>query len=164
MPRKPWSQLAPGTKARKLAYYKKQGMTPGQVARKYNAGTLGPQSAARGHAKTPEHGLAEALKKPGKYQTYIKKKNTVAGATPQQRASNQNAILDSAYRSMRRLSNYVYYNDDTVSANVYGGTTSESGPVPGMSVAEATWTAHADIEEIRSMASNQYRGNPWWYH
>jgi hypothetical protein len=73
--------------------------------------------------------------------------------------------LDKAYRNFHnRLHDYVYYNVDTVRANVYGGETYESGPVPGMSLAQAQWTAQADTEEIRSMASEQYRGNPWWYH
>lgn len=164
-PRKLWSRLTAGTRARKLSYYKKQGLTPGQVARRYNAGTLGSQAAARGHAATPEH-PAQALREPQKYPAYLRRKEQPKkGETPHELAIRINTALDTAYRNFRRrLSNYVYYNDSTVTANIYGGSTRESGTVPGMSLAQATWTAQADTEEIRSMASEQYRGNPWWYH
>lgn len=163
-----WSLLKPGTRARKLGYYAKLGLSPKQVARRYNAGTLGPQSAVRGHTATPEHGLGQALKEPQKYRKYLGKKNKIIGggptATPEDQARRINDQLDRAFRSMDRLSHYVYYNADTVRANVYGGETAESGEVRGMDMAQAAWTASADIEEIRSMASEQYRGNPWWYH
>ena len=169
-PRKPWSQLAPGTRARKLRFYKKQGLSANQVASRYNAGKLGSQAAVRGHAKTPEHGLGQALKNPEKYEGYLRRKNQriIGGGpsvTPEDEARKRNELLDKAYRNFHgRLQHYVHYNGDTVRANVYGGETAESGPVPGMSNAEAAWTAQADTEEIRSMASEQYRGNPWWYH
>jgi hypothetical protein len=55
-PRQKWSELKPDTKKRKLAYYKNhEGLSAGQVARRYNAGTLGPQTETRGHGGTPEH-------------------------------------------------------------------------------------------------------------
>lgn len=55
-PRIPFSQLKPATKQRKIAYYAKhQGLTAKQVAGRYNAGTLGPQSAARGHPNGDEY-------------------------------------------------------------------------------------------------------------
>jgi hypothetical protein len=54
-PRQKWAELKPGTKKRKLAWYAKhQGLTAAQVRGRYNAGTLGPQTATRGHAQTPE--------------------------------------------------------------------------------------------------------------
>lgn len=174
IPRKLWSQLKPATRTRKLSYYKKQGLSPRQVRERYNRGTLGSQAAARGHRETPEHGLKEALRKSrksAKYDKYLERKSTVKireGTSAIDRAiieaTNLNTLRDLAYASMYRLHDYVYYNDQTVRANVYGGITSESGPVPGMSAAEATWTAQADIEDIRSQASEQFRGNPWWYH
>ena len=74
-------------------------------------------------------------------------------------------LRDLAYYNMnRRLHDYLYYNDDTVHANIYGGTTSESGPVPGMDYSQAEWTSQADTEELRSRAEPQYKGNPWYYH
>lgn len=173
LPRKLWSQLKKTTQTRKLRFYAKQGLSPRQVRERYNRGTLGSQSAVRGHKETPEHGLKEALRKSrntSRYDKYLERKsepdtkglNSYDAAI--EKATNLNTLRDLAYASMRRLRDYVYYNDATVRANVYGGTTSESGPVPGMSAAEATWTASADIEDIRSQASDQYRGNPWWYH
>jgi hypothetical protein len=166
-PRKLWSALKPSTRLRKLRFYRKQGLTPAQVARRYNTGSLGSQAAVRGHAETPEHGLGQALKEPGKYRKYLRKRERPGGGreTPEDEAIRINNQLDRAFTNFdRRLSHYVYYNRRTVRANVYGGETSESGIVPGMSYAQATWTASADTEEIRSMASEQYRGNPWWYH
>ena len=80
-------------------------------------------------------------------------------------AEKLNSAKDAAYYNIRgRLGTYYKYKDETVEANVYGGTTSESGPVPGMDLAQAQWTANADTEELRSRAEPQYKGNPWWYH
>jgi transposase len=172
-PRKLWSQLKKATRDRKVRHYAKQGLTPRQVAARYNKGSLGSQKAVRGHKGTPEHGLQEALRKSrksGKYDEYLerKKPKIPEGLSEYDKALeeavNLNTLRDAAYQSMHRLHDYVYYNDDTVRANVYGGVTAESGTVPGMDAAEATWTASADIEDIRSMASEQFRGNPWWYH
>lgn len=126
---------------------------------------------ARGHGQTPEHGIREALRHPEKYKSYIKRKNIPPAApTPEQEAVKINNMLDRAFRSMQRFGpsgphgEYLKYYEPTVEANVYGVITRESGEVEGMSYAQATWTANADMEEIRSMAREQYRGNPWWYH
>jgi hypothetical protein len=159
-----WSALKPATRLRKLRYYRKQGLTDRQIAARYNAGTLGKQSAARGHRHTPEHGLGDALRKPGKYSKYLKKQTPSGYRNAEDIAHELNQIRDKALASMRRLSNYIKYNDATVLANVFGGITPESGDVPGMDFAQATWTSQADTEEIRSMAGDQYRGNPWFYH
>jgi len=173
IPRKLWSQLTQGTRNRKVAYYKKQGLNARQVRERYNRGTLGSQAAARGHKSTPEHGLKEALRKSrksNKYDKYLERRTQpkTKGLSSYDKAVELavalNEMRDLAYTSMHRLHDYVYYNDQTVQANVYGGVTTESGPVPGMDIAAATWTASADIEDIRSMASEQYRGNPWFYH
>lgn len=89
-----------------------------------------------------------------------------AGAKARQVATERlKGLRDLAYYNInRRLSSYVKYKDVTVHANVYGGTTSESGLVPGMDYAQAEWTSEADTEELRSRAESQYRGNPWYYH
>lgn len=165
-PRKAWSQLTAGTRQRKLRFYGKQGLTPRQVAARYNSGSLGSQAAARGHAVTPEHGLKQALQNPRKYQDYLRKQEKPKPKEePSDTAIRINTILDRAFANFDgRLSHYVYYNVETVRANVYGGSTRETGDVPGMSYAQALWTARADTEDIRSMASDQYRGNPWFYH
>jgi hypothetical protein len=76
-----------------------------------------------------------------------------------------NSARDAAYwNQMGKLGNYVKFYEPTVEANVYGGTTRESGPVPGMTLTQARWTANADAEELRSQATPYYIGNPWWYH
>ena len=76
-----------------------------------------------------------------------------------------NRARDAAFTNIHnRLHEYLYYKRETVEANVYGGETAESGEVPGMSLAEAEWTANADTEELRSRAEPQIKGNPWFYH
>lgn len=157
--RRSWESLSPAYKARLSRH--------GITRQAYEGGSN--LSAARGHAATPEHGVKDALRNPGKYEQYIARKNrpvtpTRGEATPEDIAIARNEMLDRAYRSMRRFRSYIYYNDDTVRANVYGGDTSESGPVPGMDYATARWTAYADMEEIRSLAREQRTANPWFYH
>jgi hypothetical protein len=142
--------------------YEKRGITRSA----YESGVS--VKAARGHAQTPEHGLGQALRNPARYKSYIQRKSKPDTGTrapsPEAEARLINDTKDQAYKSMQRLHEYLYYKDETVQANLYGGITAESGEVPGMSHAEALWTAQADIEEIRSYASPQYKGNPWWYH
>jgi hypothetical protein len=88
------------------------------------------------------------------------------GAKARQVAGERRTRLrDAAFYNIEgRLGDYHKYKRETVEANVYGGETSESGPVPGMDYAQAEWTANADTEELRSRAEPQYKGNPWFYH
>ena len=129
-----------------------------------------PLSGARGHAATPEHGLKSARKNPRKYGDYIRKRSVpkpspTVSKSAEDEAYALNAARDAAFLNIHgKLHTYFKYQRNTVLANVYGGTTSESGPVPGMSLAEARWSANADTEELRSHATPQYTGNPWWYH
>lgn len=78
-PRKTFAQLAESTRNRKTRWYAKhQGLTGKQVELRYNAGTLGPQTAARGHAHTPEKpGLAykTAGQRNDYYKDYRDRKN-----------------------------------------------------------------------------------------
>ena len=130
-------------------------------------------SGARGHSKTPEHGLKSARKNPQKYGDYLRKRTVPSGGGPpsslkvdaEDEAYALNLYRDAAYWNIYgRLHQYYKYRDRTVLANVYGGTTPESGNVPGMDMDEARWTANADTEELRANASQQYQGNPWFYH
>lgn len=88
------------------------------------------------------------------------------GAKTRKAASERlTRLRDAAFYNIEgRLGDYAKYKRETVEANVYGGETSESGPVPGMDYAQAEWTADADTEELRSRAEPQYKGNPWFYH
>jgi hypothetical protein len=81
-PRKRFQELKSDEQKRKLAWYKNhQSLTPEQVKRRYNKGTLGPQTETRGHGQTPER--PERLKPPvegeeDKYKKYREKiKNAV---------------------------------------------------------------------------------------
>lgn len=156
--RKAWESLS-GPYRKRLERY---GITKSQ----YERGR--PLSGARGHGATPEHGIKSARKNPKKYGDYIRKRavpEVQVPASAEDEAYELNAARDAAYiNTHSRLKDYFKYKRKTVLANVYGGITSESGPVPGMTLAEARWTANADTEELRSHASPQYRGNPWFYH
>jgi hypothetical protein len=156
--RRNWESLSPNYRARLSRY----GITKSQ----YEHGRS--LSGARGHGATPEHGLKDAKKNPRKYGDYIRKKavpEVTVPASVEDQAYELNAAKDAAYLNISgRLRDYYKYNDDTVLANVYGGVTSESGPVTGMTLAEARWTQQADTEELRSHAEPQYTGNPWFYH
>jgi hypothetical protein len=167
-PRILWSALKPATKKRKLSYYKKQGLTPGQVASRYNAGTLGPQAASRGHAKTPER-PSRAVKQPDKYPEYIRKHQPKTGGPGG--GGSLREWRDKAYLNIDRklgpgrpLGQLPKYNAVTVRANVYGGITAESWPVPGMDMTQVRWTASASEHELIERAFPQYKANPWWYH
>lgn len=160
--RKGWDSLSPAYRAR----LSRHGITKSQ----YERGR--PLSGARGHGGTPEHGLKsipKGKKAQKKYGDYIRKRAVPETGLPPKDAEDEayelNAARDAAYLNFHgRLKDYFKYKRETVLANVYGGETSESGPVAGMSLAEARWTAQADTEELRSHAEPQYLGNPWWYH
>lgn len=157
-PRKGWDNLSPAYRDR----LSRRGITKSQ----YEHGR--PLAGARGHGATPEHGLKSARRNPKKYGDYIRKRAVPEVRVPQaaeDEAYELNGARDAAYLNFHgRLKDYYKYKRETVLANVYGGTTSESGEVKGMSLAEARWTANADTEELRSHAEPQYLGNPWWYH
>jgi len=161
--RKGWTQLSPGYRAR----LQKNGISKAQ----YDAGKS--LAKARGHSQTPEHGIKEAIRKPGKYRKYINKRTITGGdRSPREVADEINTILDTAYDNIRRcLGDYHKYKDRNVRANVYGGIRSaqflgEGSEVEtnAMDIPDAIWTANADTEALRSRASNQTEGNPWFYH
>lgn len=158
--RRSWESLSPDYRKRLSRY----GITKSQ----YENGR--PLSGARGHGATPEH-PKEAKRNPKKYGDYIRTRavpELPAAAIPNDvvdYAYELNAARDAAYLHTRQtLRHYVKYNDATVRANIYGGTTLESGPVPGMTLAECNWTKNATEEELRAHAYPQYRANPWFYH
>jgi hypothetical protein len=159
--RRSWESLSPAYRNRLSRY----GITKSQ----YERGR--PLAGARGHGQTPEHGLKSAVKSENvkKYGDYIRKRQVPAGGgappTQEDEAYELNEARDAAFLNIHsRLENYYKYRRATVTANVYGGETPESGEVPGMSLAEARWSASADTEQLRAHATPQYSGNPWFYH
>lgn len=161
--RKGWDAISPGYRSR----LEKAGITE----QAYNSGAS--IKKGRGHSNTPEHGFKEAVRHPEKYPEYLRKHTRGGGGeTPERIAKRINEILDAAYKNIHeRLGNYHKYRDRNVRANVYGGV---RGPqflgegseveMPMMDTEDALWTANADTEELRSRASNQTEGNPWFYH
>lgn len=158
-----WESLSPAYRER----LSRNGITKSLYERGVNVST------ARGHRKTPEHGLKSARKNPGRYGDYIRERSVPEEFKGGQRrpaddediAYELNAARDAAFLNFHaRLRDYYKYNRKTVLANVYGGETAESGEVPGMTLGEARWTSRADTEELRARATPQYHSNPWWYH
>lgn len=159
--RRAWDSLSPAYRARLT----RNGISERDYARGRNL------SAARGHFATPEHGLRSAIKNPEKYRDYIRKRSVPSGGgpppaqTPEEEAHELNEWKDKAFENIKDKLHDIYkYFEPTVEANVYGGVTRESGPVPGMRLAECKWTARASRDELRAHATPQYHGNPWWYH
>jgi len=160
--RRAWESLSPDYRARLI----RNGISQRDYERGRNL------SAARGHFATPEHGLKSAQKNPAKYGDYIRKRTVPSGGgppaeqTPEEEAHELNNWKDKAFANIQAKlgSMHKVYYEPTVEANVYGGVTRESGPVPGMNLAECKWTARATKEELRAHATPQYKGNPWWYH
>jgi hypothetical protein len=155
-PRKLWSALKPATQKRKLSYYGKQGLSPAQVRSRYNSGSLGSQTASRGHAKTPER-PSRARKNPERYREYLDKRRFRDGPGPSL------TLRDRAYNNFfRHLGGYLKYNDDTVRHHIYNM----------MNDGEVAWTINASEEDLLHYASvamhQRYFGNylqsPWWYH
>lgn len=148
--------------------YRKRLIRNGITQRDYERGRN--LSAARGHFATPEHGLKSAKKNPQKYGDYIRKKTVPQAGPPavqsaEDEARELNTWKDRAFANMQfHLRNLPSWYEPTVEANVYGGTTRESGEVRGMNLSEAKWTAQASKEELRAHAMPQYSGNPWFYH
>jgi hypothetical protein len=157
--RRDWDSLSPA--------YRERLSRSGITKTLYERGTN--LSTARGHRKTPEHGLKSARKNPGRYPEYIRSREVPqvqpASGSAENEAYELNAARDAAFLNFHsRLHDYYKYNRKIVLANVYGGETAESGTVRGMNLAEARWTANAGTEELRVRAYPQYHANPWWYH
>jgi hypothetical protein len=140
-----------------------------------------PVTAARGHAKTPER-PSRAAKNPDRYPEYTRKRTVQGGpeGTPQKPTSAPKRKRSAEYlemqleaarsRAFRRFvsvalkTGYAWVNTDTIEANVFGGYTSESGAVPGMTLEEARFTAKMTDDDLQVLAAPQYRANPWFYH
>jgi hypothetical protein len=158
LPRKAWGKLTPGVRKRKLAYYKKtQGLNPSEIARRYNSGTLGSQTAARGHAATPEHPHRATLH-PDKYREYIKKRQIPEGAW--QNVSQKRRDAHSHIK--QRIGHYTKYSDATVQIHCFYMMTDE----------EVEMTLRMDTQEIIAAAGTNLHmrlfrravQSPWWYH
>jgi hypothetical protein len=157
IPRKLWSALKPATQKRKLSFYRKRGLSDAQIRSRYNAGTLGPQTAVRGHAQTPER-PERAAKRPERYQEYLSRRARRRGT-----GGPVFSARDRAYGNVhRKIGTYQKYNDNTVRRHVY----------QMMTDAEVEWTINASEDMIVGRAEANYGirpfGNivqsPWWYH
>jgi hypothetical protein len=76
---KQWGELSPAYRDRLARGFGKEGLTRDQVRGRYNRGTLGPVSAARGHAATPER-PSDVIRNPQRYRDYLERqRKTVTG-------------------------------------------------------------------------------------
>ena len=146
--------LRPATKKRKLAFYREQGLSDAQIKARYNKGTLGPQTAARGHARTPER-PERAVRQPGRYREYLSKRPPGPGhGVVLPPGPGPRSVQDEAFDNMvRQLGAYHKFKRETVRYNTNN-----------MTDAEARWTAQADAEEIRARSRIQRASNKWYYH
>lgn len=163
--RRDWDSLSADYRER----LSRKGITRG----KYESGVS--LKSARGHETTPEH-PEQAIRKPGKYPEYIRKREPRPGKpepkpprpkSPLQQAFDLEKARNAAFRRMMRILHGMpgaYFSVDTVEANIFGGFTAESGAVPGMTLDEARFTAKMSEDDLMQLSSPQYRGNPWWYH
>jgi hypothetical protein len=161
-PAKTWSQLTPGYRQRiARAVSSQTGLSQKQIRERYNRGTLGSLSAARGHAKTPER-PTRARRNPQRYTEYLAKRQNITGGSPtppvfskRLRAVDHIELLLGDYHKFR-LANVIQ-------------------SVNRMTDSELDWTLNADTEDIRHRASAQVPGhdpwladagtrNPWFYH
>lgn len=157
VPRKLWSALKPATQKRKLGFYRKRGLSDAAIKSRYNAGTLGPQSAARGHADTPERPEI-ARRNPGRYRKYIEKRRPKRGG-----GDYIFTRRDLAYSNVySKLRDYARYGDAAVRKRVYSM----------MSDKEVEWTINASEDMLVGRAAanygmrlfGTYTQSPWWYH
>lgn len=156
-PRKLWSALKSATQKRKLGFYRKQGLSDSQIRARYNAGTLGPQTAARGHAQTPER-PSLARRNPERYERYLRKRERTGGGPRQP----EQWRIDAYNNIKAKIGEYFRYNDNTVRLHCF----------QMMTRAEGEWTINADEEMIVQRARVAYglrlfrrvEQSPWWYH
>jgi hypothetical protein len=136
-----WDALKPSYRAR----LERGGITRG----KYISGES--LSGSRGHAKTPEHGIKDAIKRPEKYKDYINKKTpTGGGGAP----VNRDDLEDQALRSMdTKVGDYLKYRRDSV-----------IGRIKKMTVNQLRMTIAASEDDIVQLARPQHKSNPWHYH
>jgi len=110
--------------------------------------------------------LREAQRNRLRYRKYLDKNEKFGPSVTlndEDEAYELNTARDNAYYNKKgRLGNYIKYNEQRTIARIYGDSDH-----PGMTLAEARWTANADTEELRSRASEYARGNDdvvWFYH
>jgi hypothetical protein len=159
-PRKSWSQLTPGYRSRiTRAVSRKTGLSDKQIRERYNRGTLGSLSQARGHAATPEHPY-QAQRNPLRYREYIAKNQpqSIIGGSPADKR------LRTLEHIERLLGDYFKFSTRHVIDSVNKMTDSE-----------LEWTLNADVWDIRGRAAVQVPGheswladsgqrNQWFYH
>jgi hypothetical protein len=175
-PRKPFAELSEGQRKRKLSFFRRHGnLSPSEVERGYNTGTL-DQKGSRGHGKgTPEH-PSEVKKNPAKYREYIARQSDRKPESPSINKQKQ----DQVYARLIEVFGGRDHNPDTIRAQVYGERDDSEFPAasgadvfggsrgtryPGMSDAELDITLASTDEQIVALARRQTKGrNPWWYH
>jgi hypothetical protein len=155
-PRKLWSALKPATQKRKLAFYRKRGLSEAAIKARYNSGSLGSQSAVRGHSATPER-PSRAAKHPGRYQKYIEKRRRIGDRFPP--VSRRDLAEGNVER---QIGHYIKYSPAAVHKRIHYMMTDN----------EVEWTIHASEDMIVGRAAanygmrlfGDYRQSPWWYH
>ncbi len=143
--------------------YMNAGITRGQ----YESGAK--VTGARGHGKTPEHGIGDARKHPEKYRDYIQKKEPPRRGGDVIEAGLAQLIEQAQRNSQAQLGNYIKYNRERTFKRIAGKITfNKDGSIKsrkgGMTKRQLRITAIATSDELRTLASEQREGNPFYYH
>ena len=154
-----WDALSPAYRAR----LERNGVT----RQSYTSGAK--LAKARGHAKTPEHGVKDAARNPAKYKDYLNKRPTGGQQLPtssiQEQAWQHGREIFGGHGSLFAPSDggHVVLRDayDAFASleNIKG-----SQGRPGMSRAEALAARNMSVDEWRNKARRQGKFNPFWYH
>lgn len=136
-----WNALSPAYRGR----LERSGITRS----KYVSGES--LSSSRGHSKTPEHGIKDAIKRPEKYKDYINKKSPTGGGGPY---VNKDELENQALHSMdTKVGDYLKYRRDSVIARI-----------KKMTINQLRMTIAASEDDIVQLARPQNKNNPWHYH
>ena len=147
-PRKPWGQLSERSKREKLRYYGNNfGLDREQVAKRYNRGTLGPQSQAKGRLK-PDVVPDDVRRHPEKYRKL--------GPGSGGKEFLQGQVI--SHLDRLDLSDDIKFNRFNVLHNI----------TQVMTEAELLLALSLDSEDWRDLASRKparnRQVNPFWYH
>lgn len=144
MARKTFGSLTPAYQKRLMRGF--PDLTRKQLRDRYNRGSLGSRTAARGHARTPERPI-RAIKNPERYRDYLGNRTRRGGdVIPMTKRQRVFARMEDMF------SFWIGYNRFNVLANVNAMTDSE-----------LDWTLNADTEMIRTRASAQVPGDKPWF-
>jgi LmbE family N-acetylglucosaminyl deacetylase len=157
-PRKPFAELSEGQRKRKLSFFWRHGnLSPSEVERGYNTGTL-DQKGSRGHGKgTPEKGVKQALKRPDEFKDYLARRaEKQTQSEPDVMAELQAQALDNFRREFALTLHDTNSTQQMVTHNLKVASKEELQEM--IRATDESWKARARAD------SYARRSSPWFYH